>query len=100
MGRGPYWSTCGWLALGGVGKEGEPSIPYLRARYWCATTLTTVGYGDISPTTDAQTASVILVTLVRMGLYISIAAHIMHVLVYKRVIRQGVVHSQNPDRLW
>lgn len=44
--------ACGWIALGGSGTQGDS--PYLHALYWSVTTMCTVGYGDLTPTNDAQ----------------------------------------------
>jgi voltage-gated potassium channel len=48
--------SCGWIAMGGMTIFQNPDnvTRYISAVYWCITTLTTVGYGDISPKTGAQ----------------------------------------------
>lgn len=61
--------ACGWLALGGIATETETFTRYLRALYWCITTLTTVGYGDITPSTNPQTAYAMMVMLLGVGVY-------------------------------
>ena len=40
---------------------------YLRALYWCITTLATVGYGDIIPSTNAQTIYAMVVMILGVG---------------------------------
>ena len=50
-----HWLACGWLAIGGIDMEADEFSKYLRAFYWCITTLATVGYGDIVPKTNLQT---------------------------------------------
>ena len=42
-----------WVLSWGLIDEGLWS-QYLHALYWSITTLTTVGYGDISPTNDTE----------------------------------------------
>jgi voltage-gated potassium channel len=42
---------------------------YLHALYWCVTTLTTVGYGDVIPTTDAQKVYTMVVMVLGVGVY-------------------------------
>jgi len=64
-----HWLACGWLALGGINMEADKFTRYLRALYWCITTLATVGYGDITPSTNAQTVYAMMVMLLGVGMY-------------------------------
>ena len=43
--------------------EADEFSKYLRALYWCITTLATVGYGDIVPKTNLQTVYTMVVML-------------------------------------
>jgi voltage-gated potassium channel len=49
-----HWIAAGWLVLRGHTPALSRFSNYLDALYWTGTTLTTVGYGDIIPTTDAE----------------------------------------------
>ncbi len=49
-----HWIAIGWLWLRGHHPGLSYLSNYLDALYWTGTTLTTVGYGDIIPTTDAE----------------------------------------------
>ncbi len=45
-----HFVSCGWIAVGGMTLVENPDdfTRYISAMYWCITTLTTVGYGDIT----------------------------------------------------
>ena len=64
-----HWLACGWLALRGMPIDADRWTSYLRALYWCITTLATVGYGDITPTTNAQMVYAMVVMLIGVGVY-------------------------------
>ncbi|MCS6985098.1 MAG: ion transporter [Leptospiraceae bacterium] len=49
-----HWVALGWLSLGRMKEELSPVENYILALYWTITTLTTVGYGDITPVTLVQ----------------------------------------------
>jgi hypothetical protein len=47
-----HWIACGWVGIRSI--DDNTITPYLDALYWTLTTLATVGYGDITPTSSAQ----------------------------------------------
>lgn len=69
LGLSAHWIACGWLALRGVDPAKGIGENYIRALYWCVETLTTVGYGDITPANVPETIYAILVMLVGIGIY-------------------------------
>jgi voltage-gated potassium channel len=64
-----HWLACGWIHLNGPTADLGTSSRYLSALYWCVTTLTTVGYGDVTPTTVNQTIYTMVVMLLGVGVY-------------------------------
>ncbi len=64
-----HWIACGWLALRGVSAASNDWTNYLRAFYWTIQTLSTVGYGDLTPVTNAQTLYTMGVMIVGVGIY-------------------------------
>lgn len=51
-----HGQACIWIALGSgtAGHDPDAVSEYIKAVYWTLTTLTTIGYGDISAKTNAQ----------------------------------------------
>ncbi|MGB0932442.1 MAG: ion transporter [Chitinophagales bacterium] len=64
-----HWIACGWIGMGATSPDLPHLDNYVRALYWCITTLTTIGYGDITPTTNGQMLYTILVQLIGAGVY-------------------------------
>jgi voltage-gated potassium channel len=76
-----HWLSCGWLAL----RAASPHLDntgntYLRALYWCVTSLTSVGYGDIIPRTDYETLYAILVMVAGVGMFGYVIGNIAHII--------------------
>ncbi len=63
--------ACGWASLGGgwTGAGPHPPLDYVRSLYWTITTLTTVGYGDIVPTTRPQMLYAAMTMLLGVGFF-------------------------------
>merc|ERR1712232_210852 len=70
-----HWMACGMKLVDSgflrfyqdVG--GSATREYLAALYWAMTTLTTVGYGDITPSSDAERAYTMLAMVVGGSFY-------------------------------
>lgn len=69
MSLSAHWLACGWIYLGGSSSDLGTDSVYLGALYWCVTTLTTVGYGDITPSTPPQAIYTMVVMLLGVGVY-------------------------------
>eukprot|EP00949_MAST-11_sp_MAST-11-sp1_P004067 g4067.t1 len=57
-----------WFEVDSVGTADVMSR-YLAAVYWATTTITTVGYGDITPNTDAERVACIFGMIIGAGMY-------------------------------
>lgn len=64
-----HWLACGWIWLDGPTSNEATAGTYLASLYWCMTTLTTVGYGDVTPNTPGQTVYAMVVMLLGVGVY-------------------------------
>lgn len=64
-----HWISCGWIALGKLDDKTDHLTHYIKALYWTITTITTIGYGDITPTTNTQTIYTMFVQLIGAGMY-------------------------------
>ena len=85
--------TCGFVALGGVNASAE-SDRYIDALYWCVTTLTTVGYGDLFPQTQAQKIYAIGVMVLGVGVYAFLIGNIASLLNRIDPVRAGFLEQR------
>ncbi|MBK9502033.1 MAG: cyclic nucleotide-binding domain-containing protein [Leptospiraceae bacterium] len=89
-----HWTACGWIVIdGGVGGVSNPDTVtrYIRAIYWSVTTLTTIGYGDITPVSNAQTIYTMCIMLVGAGAYGYLVANIATILANSDIVRTQFV---------
>jgi hypothetical protein len=74
-----HWTACGWIMIDGVEKTDFLGT-YIKAIYWSTTTITTVGYGDITPQNDTQMLYAMLVMFLGIALYAYVIGNIATVL--------------------
>ncbi|MEO6048302.1 MAG: cyclic nucleotide-binding domain-containing protein [Candidatus Kapaibacterium sp.] len=63
-----HWIACGWIALR-TADDSDSFSRYFHAIYWCVTTLTTVGYGDVTPANNWQRMYAMIVMIIGVGVY-------------------------------
>ncbi len=64
-----HWIACGWLALRGISSATDNFSNYFNALYWTTQTLSTVGYGDLTPANTAQRIYAMAVMIIGVGVY-------------------------------
>lgn len=97
-----HWLACGWLALDGNTTFADQVVVYgyrryLRALYWSVTTLATIGYGDLTPTTDAQIAYTMVVMFLGVALYGYVIGNVTSLLANIDLARRH--YLENMERL-
>jgi voltage-gated potassium channel len=70
-----HWVACLWLTIYPE-PEMAPVSAYIKAFYWAVTTMATVGYGDITPTTDGGRLLAVAVMLLGVGFYGVMIGHV------------------------
>ena len=71
-----HWLATGWLLLRGIYPGADRWTLYLRSLYWCISTITTIGYGDITPANNAQVVYAMVVMIFGVGMYGYVIANI------------------------
>ncbi len=86
--------SCGWIAL--TYDESlleDTTTTYIKALYWSITTLTTVGYGDITPETNLQIIYTMIVQILGVGIYGYIIGNVANVLSKKDPSRAQYIEN-------
>jgi len=73
--------ACGWLSVNGLNLEEDNFTNYVHSMYWTVTTLTTVGYGDVTPADNIGKLYTMLVMILGVGMYGFIIGNISSLLV-------------------
>ena len=82
-------AAIGMIALGTVVMHYLEKLTWVKAVYFSVVSLTTVGYGDIVPTTDAGRIFVCLYLLAGIGIIAAFATTLIQNAVAKRVIKKA-----------
>ncbi|MEZ0391651.1 MAG: cyclic nucleotide-binding domain-containing protein [Pseudobdellovibrionaceae bacterium] len=91
--------ACGWISLGSgtAGTEEDSVLTYVKAVYWTFTTLTTVGYGDISAKSIGQMLYSCGIQVVGVGVFGFILSNVAGLLARSDAAREH--HMDNLDRI-
>lgn len=63
------WIACGWIFIYPKTIEFDITTYYIRSFYWALTTLTTIGYGDITPKDNIGMVFTCGVMIIGVGMY-------------------------------
>lgn len=91
--------ACGWVALGSgsAGPDTDKVLEYVRAIYWSFTTLTTVGYGDITAKTIPQMLFTCCIQVIGVGVFGYIISNVASLLSRSDAAREH--HMDNLDKI-
>jgi voltage-gated potassium channel len=64
-----HWIACGWLVVRGFDMSLDLKDNYVNALYWSITTVTTVGYGDVTPVNMLEKIYAMVTMLVGLGIF-------------------------------
>ena len=98
-----HWVACFWLSIRNSFNAVEVSKSltneYLRALYWSLTTITTIGYGDITPNLNKNIELVftMFVQILGVGAYGYIIGNIANML--SNIDMAKVRHQERSDRM-
>jgi hypothetical protein len=64
-----HWLSTGWVAIRGFDAETGAWRGFLEAWYFCTVTVTTIGYGDITPVTNMEIIYAICMMVFGVAMY-------------------------------
>jgi len=90
-----HFFACIWITL--TGRADDPTTVYIKAIYWTVTTIATVGYGDITPTTNTSRIFAMVVMFFGVGFYGFIVSRISNFLFQND--RRSQAHNEKMEQL-
>jgi voltage-gated potassium channel len=92
-----HWISCFWIHLIGINPMYDDYTNYIRAIYWAVTTLTTIGYGDITPEQNNEMIFTMFVQFLGVALYGYIISSISKILLKEDPAKEQ--YRENINRL-
>lgn len=92
--------SCAWIAMGSGTAGPDPEhrgVEYIKAEYWAFTTLTTVGYGDISAKTPGQMLFASIVQITGVGVFGFVISNVAAMLSRMDAAREH--HMESLDKI-
>lgn len=104
------WIACGWIFIYPMTADTDVTTYYIRSFYWALTTLTTIGYGDITPHDNIGRIFTCFIMIIGVGMYGIVIGNISRMLAsadrYKEQSREKINdlvmfmrHYKVPDKL-
>ncbi len=88
------WIACGWIFIYPMGADTDVTTYYIKSFYWALTTLTTIGYGDITPHDNIGRIFTCLIMIIGVGMYGVVIGNISRMLAsadrYKELSREKI----------
>ncbi len=92
-----HWIACGWSMLVAELGAAKDTDHYVDVLYWSVTTLTTVGYGDITPHTSPAKIYTMAIMFLGVGMYAYIIGTIARLIAEADYAR--LQHQERTDRV-
>lgn len=74
------WIACGWIFIYPMEFDTDVPTYYIKSFYWALTTLTTIGYGDITPHTNIGRIYTCFIMIIGVGMYGIVIGNISRIL--------------------
>lgn len=91
------WFACIWMMINDLPPNEDLTTFIIKSYYWTVTTMATVGYGDITPTTNAGRLFAMFVMLMGVVVYSYIIGHISTLVVNVNILRKQ--HKEKIEQL-
>lgn len=75
-----HWIACGWGMIYNAKNSLDIITSHVTSMYWAVTTLTTIGYGDITPTTNGGRLFTMMVMILGVGVYGVVIANVSKII--------------------